>query len=95
MWYRGSTNSTINRKHINPYKSKIRSNKAEYSTASGPYRTTHDVKVPFIMPEFSRRNVITRHFHVVNGRGDEGIIYEMIIVRNLMVKLVLKAEFLR
>ena len=39
----------INRKNINPYKSKLRYVKVEYSTASGPYTTTHDVKVPFSM----------------------------------------------
>ena len=78
-------------KHINPYKSKIRSHKVKYSTAAGPYTTTHDMKAPFIMPEFSSSKIITHLFHVDNACGDEGIIYDMIIGRDLMVQLGLKA----
>ena len=57
LWEIGFIESMINSKHINPYKSKLISNKVEYRTASGPYKTTHDVKVPFSMPEFSNRKI--------------------------------------
>ena len=57
MWDSGSTDSMKKRMHINPYKSKLRANKAEYITAACPYKTTHDVKVSFSMPEFSIRKL--------------------------------------
>ena len=50
--------------HINPYKSKVMAIKAKYRTADGPYKTTRDVKVPFRMPEFSRRDIIAHLFHI-------------------------------
>ena len=80
-------------KYINPYKDKRRENKAEYSMYNGPYITTHGVKVPFIMTEFSTRRIITHHFHIDNSGGNTGIVYGMITGRNLMLKLGLKANF--
>ena len=64
LWDSGSTNSMINRKHINTYKYKLRSNKAEYRTAACPYKTTHDVKVPFSMSKVSIRKTITHSFYM-------------------------------
>ena len=52
MWDSGSNGIMINHKHTNNYRSKVRDNKVKYITADGPYKTTHDAKVPFIMPEF-------------------------------------------
>ena len=89
----GSTNSMIKSKHINPYKSKLRANKVEYSTASGLYKTTHDVKVPFSMTDFSNRNIITHRLHIDNAQGDTGIGYDMIIGHDPMVQLFLKSKF--
>ena len=54
----------INFNYTNPYEFKLRANKVEYNTAGGPYKTTHDVKVPFSMLYFSSRKMITHHFHV-------------------------------
>ena len=53
MWYSGPTIGMIKRKHINPYKSKLGSNKFKYSIVSGPYNTAHELKVPFRMTEVS------------------------------------------
>ena len=50
------------------------------------------MKVPFSMIELYIRNIITHSFHVDNARGDDGIIYGMIIGYLLMVKLGLKAD---
>ena len=52
---------------------KIWSNRVEYSTAAGMYCTTHDVKVPFCMPEFSGSKIINHRFHVDNDEGESGI----------------------
>ena len=93
LWDSGATNRMINCKHINPYKSKKSPNKFKYSTAAIPYKMTHDMKVPFIMPEFSRRKIITHRFHVDKFQGDEGISYYLIIGHDLMIKLGLKADF--
>ena len=71
----------------------MRYNKVEYSTAAGVYFTTHDVKVPFCMPDFSSSKIINHHFHVDNDKWDSVIGYDMIIVRDLMVQLGPKDNF--
>ena len=67
--------------------------KVEYIMTYGPCKTTHDVKVQFNMPVFSRRKTITHCFHVDNARCDAWIGYIFVIVCDLMVQLGLKAEF--
>ena len=54
---------------------------------------THDVKVPFCMPEFFRRKIIEHQLHVKNGKGKYGIWYKIIIVHYLMVQLGLPSDF--
>ena len=68
-------------------------NKVEYSTATGVYCNTHDVKVSFCMPVFSCSKIINHRFHVDNNKGESGIGYDMIIGSDLMVKLGLTSEF--
>ena len=60
---------------------------------SGPCKTTHDVKVPFNMPELSSRKMITNSFQVENAQDGTGIGYATIKGHDMMVKLGLKAEF--
>ena len=43
------------------------SNQVEYSTAAGPYCTTHNVQVPFCMPEFYGSKIISNYLHVDNS----------------------------
>ena len=57
------------------------------------YCTTHDVKVTFCMIELSSINTIEHHFHVENGKVESVIGYNMIIGRDLMVKLGLTVDF--
>ena len=71
----------------------MRYNKSDYSTATGVYCTSGDVKVSFYMPEFSSRKIINHRFHVDNDKGESGIGYDMIIGRDLMLHLDLKANF--
>ena len=59
----------IKRKHTKYYEGKMQSNKVYYSTAAGVYCTTHDVKVPFFMPEFSSSKIINHRLHVNNNKG--------------------------
>ena len=66
FWDSEATGSMINSKHINPYKFKLRANKFNYITVSVPYTTTHDVKVPFSIPEFYSSKIITHQFHIDN-----------------------------
>ena len=87
LWDSGATKSTIKRRHTKTYESKTSSNKVEYSTDAGTYCTTHDVKVPFFIPDFSRRKITSHHFNIDNNEGESGIGYEMIIGCNLMVQL--------
>ena len=95
MWDSGATNIMIKRKHINHFYSKPRSDKFEYSTAAGPYKTKNDVKVPFRMSELSIRKIITHIFHVYKTWVDEVIGYYIIIFHDLMVKLGPEVEFVR
>ena len=85
----------IKRKHTKYYERQMRYNKVEYSTATGIYFTTHDVKVPFCMQDFSSRKRIDHQFYVDNNKCESGIGYDMIIGRDLMVQLGLMAEFKR
>ena len=59
LWDSGATDIMLKFKHIKPYKSKLRSKTVEYSTDFGPYITTHGVKDPFSISEFSRIKTIT------------------------------------
>ena len=71
------------------------SNEVEYSTAAGVYCTTHDVKVPFCMPEVSSSKIINHQFYVDNDKVESRIGYGMIIRRNLMVQIGLTVYFKR
>ena len=59
----------------------MRSNNVEYGIAAGFYWMTHEVKVPFCMPQFSSSKIIKRRFHVNNHKGELGIGYDTIIGR--------------
>ena len=54
---------------------------------------THNVKVPFCMPELSIRKIISHRFHVDNDEVKSEIGYDMIIVCDLMVQLDLPDKF--
>ena len=95
MWDSGATDSMIKIQHTKNYEHKIWSNRVEYSTAAGVYCSTHDVKVPFCIPEFSGSKIINHRFHVDNDEGELGIGHDIIIGRDLMVQLGLTADFKR
>ena len=83
----------IKRNHINTYKDKHIDNKVEYRTANGPYSTTNYVKILFSMPEFSNRKLSRTVFAIGNSEVNDGIGYAIIICHDLMVQLVMKANF--
>ena len=93
LWDRRATNSMINRKHTKHYERKMSYNKVEYSTEDCVYCTTHYVKVPLFMPEFSSSKTINHCLHVDNYKGESVIGYNMIIIYDLMVQLGLTADF--
>ena len=45
------------------------------------------------MPDFSNSKIIHHHFHVNNDKGESSIDYDIIIGRDLMVKLGLSSNF--
>ena len=69
------------------------SNKMDYITASVPYCKTHNFKVPFCMPEFPSSKIILHCFCGNKNEGELGIGYDVIIFRDLMVKLDFLVEF--
>ena len=93
LWDSGATDSMLKRRQTKHYERNIRSNKVEYSTASGMYCTANGVKVPFCMPKISSRKIINHRFHVDNNKGESGIGYDMIICRDLMVQIGPTADF--
>ena len=95
LWDSGATNRMLKILHTKHYERKIQSNKVDYITTAGVYFTTHDVKVPFFMTEFSSSKIINHRFHIDNDKCESGIVYDMIIGRDLMVQLGLMANFNR
>ena len=93
LWHSRDSGSIIKRKNIKKYKSKLISNKAKYSTASGPYCITHYAKVPYIITEFSSRKIISHRLYADNKEENSGIVYYIIIGHDLMVQLGLMADF--
>ena len=47
------------------------------------------------MPDLSSIKIINHRFHLDNDKGESGIGYDIIIVRDLMVQLGLTDEFKR
>ena len=70
----------------------MRSNKVEYSTSAGMYCTMHDVKVHFLVLEFSVSKIINHGFRVDNDEGESGVGYDMIIDRDQMVQIGLEND---
>ena len=93
LWYNRANNSIIKRRHTKPYKRNMRSSKLKYSTATGPYCVTHDVKVSFFMAYFSRSKILSHLFHIDNNEDESGIGYYIIIGCYFMVKLFLSVGF--
>ena len=54
---------------------------------------THDIKLPFCMPEFSSRKIINHYFHANNDYCKSSIAYDMLIGRDMMVQLGLTDKF--
>ena len=54
---------------------------------------TLDVKMQFCVPELSNRKIILHQFHNIHNEDKSGIGYDIIIGRDLMVQLVLPADF--
>ena len=93
LWGIRAMNSMIKRQHNKHYKRKMRYNKLEYSTTTETYYMTHDVKVPFCMPEFYISKIIEHRINVDNNKFKSCMGYDIIIGRYLMVQLGLSADF--
>ena len=73
----------------------MRSNKVEYSTATGMYCTMHDVKGPFNMQQFSSSMIIYNCFHANNGKGDSGMGCDILVGHDLMIQIGTTENFKR
>ena len=82
-------------RHTKYYERKIQSNKLEYITTAVVYCTTHDVKVPFGIPNISCSKIINHPFHVEKDKVYARIGFDWIIGNDLMVQLGLTANFKR
>ena len=70
-------------------------NKVDYISDEVTYCTTHNVKVPFLMPEFSISKIILHRFYTDKNYGESGIGYDMIISHDLTVPLGLMTNLKR
>jgi hypothetical protein len=96
LWDTGASDSMVKKSFVRKFREKFHKNKQEYDTAGGTYTTSnYDVKIDFTMPEFSASKIITQQFHVDNEEEDMNIGYDMIIRRELMVKLGLITDYKR
>ena len=85
--------TVLKQNHTKTYQHKMRSKQFGYSTAAGPYCTTHYVKVQIFMPELSSSNTISHCFHIDNNEGDLIIGYYMNMGQDLIVKIGLTGHF--
>ena len=79
--------------HTKRYKRNMCSNKVECIKSAGPYCKMHDANMPFFMPAFGSNRIILHRFHIDKNEGKSVIEYDMIIGRDLMVKISLSADF--
>ena len=93
LWDSVNNGSTIKKQHNKPYHHKLHPNTLDYSTASGSYYTTHDVKMPSFMPDFYSIKIILHRFHVDSNEEESGIGCDIIIVCELVVQLGLSENF--
>ena len=90
----GSSHSMIKYKHVKNRKHKFLKNYSTYTTAAGEYSTAYEVKVKFALEEFDRNTTIKHTFDIDESNDKKGIGYDMIIGRDLLVKLGIDIRFL-
>ena len=83
----GSSHSMIKYKHVKNKKHKFKKSLSTYSTAAGEYSTDHEVKLKFAFKEFDTNLILQHTFDIDRCDGSKGIGYDMIIGRDLLVKL--------
>ena len=59
------------------------------------YKTKYDVKIDFTMPEFSSSRIIRHRFHVDQSKDRQNLGYDVILGRDIMIKLGLATDFAR
>ena len=89
----GSSHSMIKYKHVRSKKHKFLKNYSTYSTAAGQYSTAYEVKLKFALEEFDRNTTLKHTFDIDESNDEKGIGYDMIIGRDLLVKLGIDIRF--
>ena len=89
----GSSHSMIKYKHVKSKKHKFLKNYSTYSTAAGQYSTAYEVKLKFALEEFNRNTLLKHTFDIDESNDKKGIGYDMIIGRDLLVKLGIDIRF--
>ena len=95
LWDGGASHSIISYDYVKKFKSKFRRNVTTYDTAGGEYKTKYDVKIDFTMPEFSSSRIIRHRFHVDQSKDRQNLGYDVILGRDIMIKLGLATDFAR
>ena len=95
LWDGGASDSMIKKSYVRKFKDKFQHSPQIYETAAGEYTSEYQVKINFTMPEFSGSKVIKHKFQVDNEDINANIGYDMIIGRDLQVKLGCITDFKR
>ena len=95
LWDGGASDSMVKRSYVRKFKDKFKHNPQIYDTAAGEYTSEYEVKINFTMPEFSGSKIIKHKFQVDNEDTNANIGYDMIIGRDLQMKLGCITDFKR
>ena len=95
LWDSGASDSMIKKLYVRKLLEKFRKNKQEYDTAAGIYTSNYEIKIDFMLAEFSTKKLITHRFHVNDKQKCSDIGYDMIIGQDLMTKIGLGSCFKR
>ena len=89
---RGCSDSIIKYNFVKHLKHKFKKNSIEYEVAGGDFNTTKEVKVRFTLPDFLESKIVTHKF-LVDDSTDDGIGYDAIIGRYLLLTMGINLNF--
>jgi hypothetical protein len=88
----GASDSIIRKRYVRHLKQKFKDNEIIYEVAGGDFSTNKEVKVRFSLPDFKDSKIITHKFQIDESK-DDGIGYDAIIGRDLMIAMGITLNF--
>ena len=88
----GASDSIIRKRYVRHLKQKFKDNEIIYEVAGGDFSTNKEVKVRFSLPDFKDSKIITHKFQIDESK-DDGIGYDAIIGRDLLIAMGINLNF--